>query len=313
MRRLALCAPVILLALVTAPAPARACSCFVGPPAETTPAPDGTHPANAGVVLWDIGCGADISAATATIDGVAAKLELAVNAYDDALVMVTPTPTSGQAVELRGCINSEGACADPQALLLAYTTAAVDQQAPAAPGMLSFTTQTGEVEVNCTTTNALWTVTVDGLPPASRQDPVVYTFEVTPGPGEPPIEVVQDLKIADSNAAFTVELFTGSKPFAGDAEAVCVRVTTSDMAGNAAAPLEVCGEASDGTPTEGQPGGSSSDGSTGAGEDEKSAGCACAADGAAPRWALLGLVLGLSLCRRRPRDVEPALTPRRRQ
>ena len=255
MRRLALGAPVILVGLLAAPAPARACSCFVGPPEATTPAADGMHPANAGVVLWDIGCGADISTATATVDGVAATLELVVDAYQHALVAVTPTPTSGQTVELRGCINSDGLCPDPQALLLAYTAVAADEQAPAAPGELSFTVETGEVDVNCTITNALWTVTVDDLPPASREDPVVYTFAVTPGPGEPPLAVVQHLKIADSDAAFTVELFTGSAPFAGDAEAVCVRVTTSDMAGNAAAPLELCGGAageSDGTPTGGQ-------------------------------------------------------------
>jgi MYXO-CTERM domain-containing protein len=300
-RRLVSCVSVILVGLLAAPTPARACSCFVGPPAATTPAADGMHPANAGVVLWDLGCGADITAATATVDGAPATLELVVDAFQHALVAVTPTPTSGQAVELRGCINADGPCPDPEALLLAYTTVAADEQAPAAPGKLSFTVETGEVDVNCSITNALWTVTVDDLPPASREDPVVYTFAVTPGPGEPPLEVVQHLKIADSAEPFTVELFTGSKPFEGDAAAVCVRVTTSDMAGNAAAPLELCGEAageSDGTPTGGQSDASSGDATAGT-DEEKPEGCTCATDGADPRWALFGLMFGLGVRRRR--------------
>lgn len=306
MRRLVPCVSLILLGLLAAPTPARACSCFLGPPAETTPAPDGTHPANAGVVLWDVGCGAEIAAATATIDGEAATLVLAVDAYQNALVAVTPTPEVGQTVELRGCINQDGPCPDPQALLLSYTTVTADEQPPPIPGTMSLTVETGEVDVNCTITNALWTVTVDDLPPASRADPVVYTFEVLPGPGEPPIEVVQHLKIADSDEPFTVELFTGSKPFEGDAEAVCVRVTASDMAGNASAPLELCEEVggdSEGAPTGGPSGGSSGE-DTGEADGDEPGGCACAADGADPRWALLGPVLGLGVRRRRsPRPV----------
>lgn len=296
----------MLLGLLAAPTPARACSCSVGPPEQTTPATDATHPANAGVVLWNLGCSATLDGASATVDGAAATLALAVHDGNHALVTVTPTPTSGQLVELRGCINGDDPCPDPGAPLLAYTAAAADEQAPAAPGALSFTVETGEVDVNCTFTNAVWTVTVDDLPPTSREDPVIYTFAVTPGPGEPPIAVVQHLRIADSDAGFTVELFSASQPFAGDANAVCVRVTTSDMAGNAAPPLELCGEASgesEATPTTGQAGTSSgedaSSGSTGGPAEDEPGGCACATNDTAPRWAPLLVVLGLGVRRRR--------------
>lgn len=239
-----------MVAIAAWPGVARACSCGPVGIARTTP-PGISHPANADVVLWDgTACTPpEVTTLAARIDGAAATLTdtgrfyAATSGVSALRVRVTPAPMPGQVVDIVQCSSTSPCTGDAADAVVVTSFAAVDPdvEAPGAAKIASVTATNWETP--CGETVEGWEVALVGLPPASATQPLVYRFELVSGPGGPPISPQTQEQITEDVEPFTIR-FQALPVAAGlpdDADKVCVRVTATDLAGNAGPTVEHCG------------------------------------------------------------------------
>jgi hypothetical protein len=291
MRILGLGVLTVMLAIAGWPAVARACSC--GPLGITRTTPPGiAHPANADVVLWDsTACTPpDLTTVAARIDGAAATLAdtgrffSATSEVSALRVRVTPAPMPGQVVEIVQCTSTNPCTGDAADAMVVTSFAAVepDVEAPGMPTIAGVTAT--DWATFCGETVEGWEVALVALPPASATQPLVYRFELVAGPGGPPISPQTQEQITEDEEPFTIrfQALPVAEGLPDDADKVCVRVTATDLAGNAGPTVELCGafmdELCDDCPD-----------SSASGGLEKEEGCGCRSD--AGGGGVLGVVL----------------------
>lgn len=228
---------------LTAYAPRTAAACGAPEPGltSTIPTEGATYPGNA-ALLFD-GFDITLDAVTVTVDGAPAQFTAAPFAsnWANIAVLVEPAPMAGQTVVVAGKFCEVGAC-DP--VMLTYTAGAPDLTAPvpvveagffAVYDHADFVSSGGDCQSDVDVTL------------------YVHTMQSEAGPGDAPGVVratwdgggggggFGDFTFASGPSAvlsvpMTLPSFGGKDP----ASEVCVTVTATDTAGNAAAPYELC-------------------------------------------------------------------------
>jgi MYXO-CTERM domain-containing protein len=227
--------------VLTATASREAEACGAPQPAlySTTPAEGATYPGNAALLFS--GVDLTLDAVTVTVDGQPAQLTEAPFAagWANIAVLVEPAPQAGQTVVVSGSFCDPAFC---EPTMLTYTAGAPDLTAPvpvvdaaffAVFDHADFVSSGGDCQSD---TDLTLYVHVTQDEPAAGQALGVVRAAWSGGGGG-----FGDFTFASGSSAtmsipLVVEQLGGKDP----ASEVCVTVTATDTAGNAAAPFEVC-------------------------------------------------------------------------
>ncbi|WP_437774596.1 hypothetical protein [Sorangium sp. So ce1097] len=234
-----------LLCTVAAESIADACSPPLPGLTGTLPESGGSLPGNA-AVFFD-GFSISLDAVSVTVDGAPASLAAVTDLPSlgySLVARIEPPPSEGQAIVIEGDFcGAQGPCAESR---IELTAGAADTEAPAGPSGLSFDlhdhadfkSSGGDCQVDSDLT---WWVTVEAERAGSGEAPVITT-----------VEAFRDDTFTDpvfSQSRFmnatpaTVALSRTADVLGGAAapEALCLRATVMDTAGNAAGePVHAC-------------------------------------------------------------------------
>jgi len=225
--------------VAAAPGDARACGAPEPGLTSTTPKNGETYPANAALLF----SGFDISldGVTVKVDDQAAELVPAAfaSSWANIAVLIEPPPMVGQTVVVSGAFCEFGDC---EPVTLTYTAGALDLVAPVPVADASrftvydhadFESSGGDCQSNSDLT---FYVRVMQDAPAAGEAPGVVSAAWAEGGGS-----FQDFTFTASESAFMAIAVDSPQLDGKDPTTeVCLKITATDLAGNAAEPFELC-------------------------------------------------------------------------